>query len=227
MLDIKFTKKRFKDHMYYSKWAYIAAILGAAALFSIVFTVTKPKVPNELKVDVTVIGVTLQEPEKNMWQKEILETLSEDQQEVNIYALGFSGSDGSSMDYTMFEVLAARIAAKEDDILILSKDVYLTYASQGAFYSMDEIVGKYDFPEDMYDLEEYKTTTDEDTESHLYGIPISHLEGFVDLGVDPTDKVMAVLIYTENYDNVLKTIDYMMGKTDSILLSQMPIETEE
>ncbi len=225
MLDLKITKQRFVDHLYYSKWMYVGIIAAAMVLFSLIFTVTKPVVPNALKVDITVLGMSMQDMEKSQWQKDILATLSEDQQEVNIYTLGFSSEDGS-MDYSMYEVMAARMAAKEDDILILPKEIYLSFASQGGFLPMDDVAALYDLPED-YNLDELTLSTEDNPESHLYGIPISHLMGFVDLGIDPTDKVMAVLVYTENYDNALKAIDYIMGKTDSVLLSQAPDETEE
>lgn len=222
MIDLKFSKQRFKDHFYYSKWLYVLFIIISLTTFSLVFTVTRPVVPKEFKVDISIIGVTLQDSEMNAWEEEILDSLSQDQQEVNIYAMGFSSGGEGSADYSAYEILAARMAANEGDVLIISKEIYLNIAQQGVLLELDDIVSKYDFPEEL-DLEEYSILIEDedysDGKSHTYGLPVDGVLGLVDLGVDPTDKVMVVMVYTKNSDNAIKAVDYIMNKTESELIA--------
>ncbi len=219
MLDLKFTKQRFKDHLYYSKWLYLIFISLAVLGFSLIFSITEPEVPKELKVDINVFAVVLEETEKIIWEEEILHSLSQDQQEVNINTLGFTGSEEASLGISVFEIMTTKIVAKEDDIFIMPKDIYIAYAKKGVFIAMDDIFPKYEFPEEL-DLQEYKVRLEEnietDGDSHLYCLPLDNVKGLNDLGIDPTDKVLVVLVYTENYDNVLKAVDYIMNKTVSV-----------
>lgn len=221
MIDVKFTKKRFIDHFYYSKGLYVVFVALGLIIFSMVFTFTRPIVPKEFKVDISILGFTLQDVEKEIWEQELLESLAPDQQEVNFYSLGFGGDDDSLGGYSVFEILAARMAAQEDDIYIMSKEIYLSLAQQGAFMPMDEIVSMYEYPEEL-DLEEYKIKLEEglgsDDNPHIYGLPLDNAMGLVDLGVDPRERVIAILVYTENYDNALKAAEYIMNRTQSVVI---------
>ena len=124
----KFSKQRFKDHLYYSKGLYVIFIASALIIFSMVYSITRPKVPKEFKIDVSIFGASLQDAEKSLWEQEILALLTQDQQEVNINSMGFSGENIDTMGHTFYELLYARIAAKEGDIFILSKDIYMNIA---------------------------------------------------------------------------------------------------
>ena len=228
MIDLKFTKQRFKDHLYYSKWMYIVMAAAALVVFSMVFSVTKPVVPKEFKVDISVLGFTVQDSEKNIWQEEMLSLMPEDQQEVNIYSLGFGGDDeDASMGYTVYEIITARMAAREDDIYIVSKDLFTVFVQQGAFMPLDDIAGKYEIPEGI-NPDDYKATIEDpdlsDGKEHVYGLPLDGVMGLVDLGVDPNNRVLAVLTYTENYENVLIAVDYIMNKTESVLVDSVTTE---
>ena len=230
MIDVRFTKERFKNHFYYAKWMYVVFVALGAVIFSMVFTFTRPVVPKEFRIDISIMGFTLQDAEKEIWEQEILAGLSEDQQEVNIYALSFGGSEGDSIGgYSVYEILAARMAAKEDDIYIMSKEIYMGLASQGAFTVMDDIITDYEYPEEL-DLEEYKVELQDsegtDGQPHFYGLPLDNVMGLVDLGVDPRQSVIGILVYSENYDNALKAVDYIMNRTESeILNNAMATET--
>ena len=223
MIDVKFSMQRFKDHFYYSKWLYVAFVLVGVFVFSMVFSVTKPVVPNEYKVDISILATSLQDSEMSVWSEEILALLSQDQQEVNIYAMGFDDSEDSTMGYSIYEILAARMAAREGDIYIMSKNMYISLAQQGAFFPLDDIALNYEYAEDL-DLEEYKIQI-EDTDkpngqaAHYYGLPLDNVLGLVDLGVDPREKVICVMIYTENYDNAIKAVDYIMNKSESVVIT--------
>jgi hypothetical protein len=229
MIDVKFTKERFKNHFYYAKWMYMVFVALGVLIFSMVFTFTRPVVPKEFRLDISVMGFTLQDAEKNIWEEEILATLSEDQQEVNIYSLGFGGSEDTMGGYSVYEILAARMAAKEDDIYIMPRDIYLGLASQGAFTVMDDFITEYEYPEEL-DLEEYKVelqdTEGTDGQPHFYGLPLDSAMGLVDMGVDPRESVIGVLVYTVNYDNALKAVDYIMHRTESAVINSAQAASE-
>ena len=225
MIDTKITVQRFKDHFYYAKWLYVVFILVGIVTFSLVFTFTQPKIPGEFKVDISVFASSLDDSAAAEWEQDLLAVLPEDQQEVNIYALGFGASSDETLGgYSSYEIIAARMAAQEDDIYILSKDMYLSLASQGAFCEVDDVVGNYEYPEDM-DLEEYKVqySGDENADAplHFYGLPLDNALGLVDIGVDPREHVIAILVYTENYDNALTAVDFIMNKTESEVLNSV------
>jgi hypothetical protein len=225
MIDTKITTQRFKDHFYYSKWLYVVFILVGIVTFSMVFTITQPKIPGEYKIDISVFAASLDDNAAGGWEQDLLALLPEDQQEVNIYALGFGASSEETLGgYSPYEIIAARMAAREDDMYIMPKETYLNLASQGAFYEMDDVIANYEYPEEM-DLEEYKVQYSEDENAdapaHYYGLPVDNALGLVDIGVDPREHVIAILIYTENYDNAMTAVDFIMNKTESEVLNSV------
>ncbi|MCK5129329.1 MAG: hypothetical protein KAQ68_05740 [Clostridiales bacterium] len=216
MINLKITKERFKNHFHYGKWLYFVMITAGVLVFSLIFNMTRPIVPKEFKVDINYIGQTVNEVFETIWEEDILATLPDDQQEVNIYAFGFNAEDTSS-GFTFYDVMFARMAAKEDDIQILPKAVYEMYAKGGAYISLEDIAGKYEYAEDV-DIDAYKfASNNSDNEvAKLYGLPLDNAMGLLELGIDPKGKVLAVMIYSENYENVYKVIDYIMNKTEPI-----------
>ncbi len=230
MIDTKITAQRFKDHFYYSKWLYVVFILSGIAVFSMVFTLTRPTIPGEFKIDISVFAASMDDNAASEWEQGILALLPEDQQEVNIYAMGFGASGEETLGgYSPYEIIAARMAAHEDDIYIMPKDIYINLAAQGAFYEMDDAIGNYEYPEEI-DLEEYKVQYREDENvevpPHYYGLPLDSSLGLVDIGVDPREHVIAILIYTEDYDNAMTAIDYIMNRTESQVLNSVQDQQE-
>lgn len=211
MIDLKLDKRRFKNHMEYSKWLYIGVIAGACLLFGIVYSVTEPKVPDEYRVDILVDGNILYQTSADRWSAEMLERLPEDQQLVTIYGMSFE-----ALGYQTMELLMARMTVGEDEIYILPYDTYRGFAAQQAFYDLTDIADQfqYQLPPDR-EIEDYYVQTEdfegELTEARLYGLPVDGAHGLLyDLGIDPTGKVLCIFSNNKNLDNAIECAKYIL-----------------
>lgn len=218
MISLKMSKERVKNHLAYSKWWYIITLALIFIIFNFTYNASAPKVPDWLKVDITVYGNGyLDTGGSRDWEAEMLELTGGDQKEVNLMSMSLGSNEGEA--YQMLEVLAARMAAGEDDILILPTVYVQAYIKQGAFmpledyFSIDDIEN---LPEDL-DIANYYGILDEgageDTKEHLYALPLDGAERFYELGISPDELSIMILIYTENFENAIKCVDFIVKQT--------------
>lgn len=212
MISLKMNKDRLSNHLHYGKWYYIVAVLGALVVFSMIHTVTEPKTPDYLKVDITVYGSYMDEIVKKDWQQDLLALLPEDQKEVNIYSMSMGEED-----YNMMEIVVARMTAQEDDIIIMNTERALAFATQGVFKPLEEYIA----PDDIRNLPEdfdwdamYVAEEGSDDGKMLFILPLDGAYGLTELGVYPGDMSIAIMTYSENFDNALRCVQYILDQTE-------------
>lgn len=185
-----------KNHFTYSWWKYILVLLAGTFLVNLLFTVTRPKVPEDKRVDLYVIGYADQE-KLNAWLEEVrLEELP-DMESVSS-AVSFPDETYGAMIVTTY------FAAQEGDLYLLPRDQFLTYSAQGAFVPLEEDRELMDlFNEAGLDLRRGWRTLSDSDETHLYGIPLDALPGLNSLCY-VENGFLAVTVYNGNMDNVMK-----------------------
>ena len=206
---LKITKKRLINHLQYSKLYYIGAIAIVLVVINLIYSATEPRYPKENTVNIMMYTGVADEDVLETWEKEMLALLPDDQREVNIVST-------IPIDITTQSVVFARIAAKEDDILIIDKENINAYANQAAFLPLDEymdidlIYSKY--PD--VDWSEYwmKAEALQDDEAHIYWLPLGIVDGFSELGFSGETLGIAVLGNSLNIDNSITCVKYIMSK---------------
>jgi len=204
---LKITKARLSNHFHYSKWHYVVAIAAALVIVSIVLTMTEPRYPDENRISIIIYGATMDEAIAAEWEDEMLEFLSEDQREVEI-------SSTVTVDELTQTVVMARIAAKEDNIVIMDIENISLYAASGAFLPLDEYMdleGIFSMYPDV-NWDEYYTRGIENEEqtSHIYWLPLYVVEGYEYIGASGDGAGIAVFSNSANISNALICVEYIM-----------------
>lgn len=196
------TKAKIQNHFTYSLWKY--ALLAVLAIFgwNIIYSVTAYRPPEEKKV---VMGVYSYGSDDNIaaYMEQVRLDLLPDMEEVSAQYIMPDETYGDM-------ILTTRIAARDCDIYVLPRSQFQSYAAQGAYMALDEVL-----PDLIADLEAagvslsrgYRTN-DETGEKHQYAIPCADLPGMTPmLQCDTSDMYIGVFFATGNDQNVLKFFD--------------------
>lgn len=179
---------------------------GIGHLFwSILFTTTRYRPPEEKKVIVGVYGAGNQTA-LDAYMEDARQLLLPDMEEMNTQFIMSDETYGSA-------VLMTRMTARECDIYLLPKDLFQTYAQQGVFVALEETM-----PDLVSELESRGISlsrgwrTDSDTgEKHLFGIPCADLP-YLDTFLYPTADSYYACIFRANgnEENVQAFFDYFI-----------------
>jgi len=204
---LKITKDRLKNHLHYGKWYYIGAIVAAVLLVNIAYAVTEPYYPSESRVSIIMYGGIAEGSVVETWETQMLEILPDDQREVKIIS---SVNAEGSMDM----VIVARVVASDDDIIILNKDGIENYASQGTFMPLDDLIGRDKIKELVgeNDLTKYEMFVEGADKDQIYYLPLSHVEGFDEIGLSGENLCIAILLNSGNAENAAICFEYIMTR---------------
>lgn len=199
------TKEKIQHHFTYSLWKY--ALLAVIAVFgwNIVFSVTAYRVPEEKKVTVGVYAYGDESLLTTYMETIRLESMS-DMEELSC---AFIMPDESYGDM----ILSTRVAARDYDIYILPRTQFQSYAAQGAFMKLDEVV-----PDLLAELEAAgvslsrgSRSLEDGTEKHQYAIPCADLPSMdAMLQTDTSDMYVCIFYETGNDDNAIKFFEQFL-----------------
>ena len=209
--------KTLKNHLTYSWWKYLLVLFAGTFLVDLLFTVTAPQTPEELKVEFYIYGHADTQGLEEYINK-IHETEMSDMESVTYttltmdatYGPGTRGCGHLSADQAAEEIarmqLTTYIAVNQGDLYYLPREDYLSLASNGAFLPLEED------EELMAMLEEagvnlrrgWRTVNDTD-ETHLFGIPADLLPGLARYCYTE-DGYLSVLYGCGNNENTLKLL---------------------
>lgn len=193
------SKEKIQNHITYSAWKYILLAVVAIFGWSIIYSITQYQPPEEKKV---VLGIYSYGDATNItaYMDKIRADLMPDMEEISAQYIMPDETYGDM-------ILTTRFAARDCDIYVLPRTQFQSYAAQGAFMPLEEML-----PGLIADLEAagislsrgYRTC-DETGEKHQYGIPLADLPGVLPmLQCDTSDMYIGVFFETENNENVLK-----------------------
>ncbi len=203
------TKKAVKNHFAYGWWKYALLILVSIFGWDLLYTTTAYRPPENKKIEfyATAPGATQERMDELMaviWQEAL-----PDMEQVSAAIL--MGSEGGTDVYGNMQ-LSVYIMAGEADVYMLSYSDFYNFGKQGAFLPLDEYVKSGALQRPQEDMSRYTLTIEEDESETpvLLGVPIWEYKGWLDYGIDPSDKVLCVLYRSGNNDNAVKFIDYLM-----------------
>ncbi len=193
------TREKLQNHITYSLWKY--ALLAVLAIFgwSIIYSMTAYRAPDEKKV---VLGVYGYGAEENItaYMEAVRQELMPDMEEMTPMYIMPDQTYGDM-------ILSTRIAARECDIYVLPREQFQAYAADGGFMPLDEVL-----PDLIAELEAAgislsrgNRTNDETGEKHQYAIPCGDLPGIQQmLQADTSDMYASIFFETGNNENVIK-----------------------
>ena len=119
-----------KNHFTYSWWKYILVLLAGTFLVNLLFTVTRPKIPEDKRIDLYVIGYADQD-KLNAWLEDVRQENFPELESVSSAVSVPDEAYGAMIVTTYF-------AAQEGDLYLLPRDQFLTYSATGAFVPLEE-----------------------------------------------------------------------------------------
>lgn len=196
------TRKTIKDHLTYSWWKYVILVVVAFMAWSIIYTVTAYKPPEEKKI---VLGAMCSGTEQYLtaYMEDVRQEKMPDMELID--ALCFT-PDGANDEV----ILTTHIVAKDCDIYILPETQFKNWAAKGAFMKLDvklpELVAYLEA--EGINLNSGMCASEGDDTLSLYGIPCRSIPGMEQiLYTDATDLYLCVFHDTGNDANVLKFTD--------------------
>ena len=211
------TKEKIQHHFTYSLWKY--ALLAVIAIFgwNIVYSMTAYQAPEEKKV---VMGIYAygDESKINAYTEQVRLEYMPDMEEISAQYIAPDEMYGDM-------ILSTRVAARECDIYVLPRAQFQSYAAQGAYMPLEEVL-----PDLVADLEAQgislsrgNRTNEETGEKHLYSIPCADLPGMLPmLMCDTRDMYIGVFFATGNDENVLKFFDRFVR---DMMVEPAPVQT--
>lgn len=200
-------KETIKNHMTYSTWKY--ALMAACVIFgwSLIYTTTAYRSPQNKRVDVYIQSNTASSESIQAFLDPIWKETVPEMETVN--GVSMSTID----DYTTSMQLMTYMAAGEGDIYFLTEQYFKSFAGQGSFLALEDLVADGTIQVDDVELskgyvayvEEYD---DNDrpikTSRHLYGIPLDSFYGFMGgMQLDNRGLYAVIIINNQNDENVI------------------------
>ena len=190
-----------KHHLTYNWWKYLLVLLAGTFLVDLLFTVTAPRIPEEVRVDFYVFGYADETTASNYMEQIRVNEMPE--MESMTCSVSYPDETYGAM------ILATRVAAQEGDLYLLPREDFLSYASAGVFAPLEEYEDLMAvFNEAGVDLRRGWRTLSDSDETHLYGIPADTLPGLAYMCY-AENGYLAVLAGGGNTENTVKFLQIL------------------
>ncbi len=200
-------QETIKHHITYSSWKYILMAVLVVMGWSLIYTTTAYRSPQNKRIDVYI--------QSNIGSQEVIDAFLEPVWKNAVPEMEtVSSVILSTMDeYTTTMQMMAYMAAGEADIYFLNEQYFKSYAGQGGFLPLEDLVADGQLNVSDIDLTKgyvaYVEEYDENdlpvkTSQHLYGIPLESFYGFMNgMQIDNRDMYAVITVNNQNDDNVI------------------------
>ena len=211
MPDTKFSWRGLREHLRKTLWIYLAGIAVCLLLTNLLWTTTRPRIPNERNV-IVYLGDSYSDAEPlsgiaaDMLQR--TQAFDEALAEVSFLSLQYTADD-----YTSSMLLMTRLAVGEGDAFLASPALMEALVNGSALTPLDEYVAAGWLAE--YGLEPYYVTLeDEDTGgklTYLAGLRLDSVNALAQMGAfNNSGAFLCVTNNGGNLDTTLKALEFMM-----------------
>ena len=200
-------KERMRHHLAYSGWKYVLMAVLTVFGWSLLYTMTAYRSPQNKRIDLYAMTNTATSEKMDAFLEPIWREVTPEMETVSSVALM------AVDEYTSFMQLTAYIAAGDGDIYFLNEQFFKSFASQGAFLPLEDLVADGTIQVGDVDLskgyvaiiEEYDDNDQPVTaERHLYGIPLDSYYGFMSgMQLDNRGLYAVILANNQNDENVI------------------------
>lgn len=200
-------KDTIRQHLTYSGWKYLIMAVIVVFGWSLYFTMTQYKSPQDKRIDVYVLSSSVSQDVLDAFMEPIWKETVPEMETVEGVLLIDTG------DYNTTMQISTYIAAGEGDIYILNSEMFKSYAGQGAFLNLDELAENGTLDLNGIDVVKGRVSVivdyDENfepisAEQHLFGIPLDSFDGYWEkLQLDNRGMVAAIMVNNQNDENVI------------------------
>jgi len=199
-------KNSIRTHLTYTGWKYVLLVVCAIFGWSLFFTVTRDTVPDDKRIDLYIVGRTGQKEAADAFIQPIAAEVTPEMESVSSVVIYPDSNYGNAQ-------LIGPIMVGEGDIYILDETFFKSFASNGTFLPLDELVADGTIQVSDVDLSKGYVTAiesyDDDQrpiigESRLYGIPLDTFYGYMEgMLMDNRGMYAVIAVNNRNDANVI------------------------
>lgn len=208
-LNLLLNKSKLQNHFRYFIWIYVVVLVVSGTLFNMALTVINNQSPPEYKLYSYVCGDIIASSYFYVFMEEMEEAFPE-MRVVSCENLAYNSS--ISMAATHKQKFLSLISNGYGDVMILPYQEFADLAKYGNFMPLEDDFAEYIDDVDPIILKSV-TMNLQDLGTHVYGIPLSHLE-FFPYSYDTSDKVIVLTSFSQNKENAKRLmkwyLDYMI-----------------
>lgn len=213
----KITKKSLANHFKYYVWVYVVAMVLCGTFFSMSVTVINNQAPPENKLFTYICGDAISIDYFTAFYEEMYDAMLDKFPEMKVVSCeNLSYNATGSMSNSYKEKFLSLISNNYGDVMLLPYNEFADLAQNGLFEPLEDDFARYLDDVDSISLKTVTMTLENEdgtVGTHIYGIPLSHLE-FFPYFYDTTDKVLVITSYSQNKEKakVLAEwyLDYMI-----------------
>ncbi len=207
-INTPINKERVHNHLTYSTWKYMVLVVLAIFGWSLIYTTTAYRSPENKRIELYVQSNTASSETINAFLEPLWHEVVPEMETV--YGVALMTSD----DYTASMQMMTYIAASEGDIYFVTEQYFKSFASQGAFLELDELVADGTLDVGDIDLSKGRVAMIEEYDDEgnpalysqqlLFGIPLDTFYGYMDgMQLDNRGLYAVILANNQNDENVI------------------------
>lgn len=204
-MRLPITRERIRNHLHYAWWQYAALIAGAIIFWNLLYTTTRYRTPEYLKVEFYCEAAATNEDMDRIdaMLEEVRQQHMPDMEEVTFTTVGYDDTYGQMQ-------LMVWMAAGQGDLYMLSTEKFLGVADQGSMIDLQPYVDSGLLNVEGIDLSAGYVTISDTGERILAGIPADSLSGFHDYALVGEDHVLSILNDCGSEENTLKLLNWFL-----------------
>ena len=228
-------RETLKHHISYNTWKYVLMAVCVVMGWSLIYTTTAYRSPQDKRIDVYI--------QSNIGSQQLIDAFMEPIWKETVPEMETVSSVVMTNvdDYTTTMQLMTFLAAGEGDIYFLSEQYFKSYAGQGGFLPLEEMVADGSISVGDIDLSKgyiaYVEEYDRDglpvkTSQHLFGIPLDSFYGFMNgMQIDNRGMYAVITVNNQNDENVIPFFNALLeagrGEQEDWMTDQTEPENPE
>lgn len=207
MYQVQINKNVLRNHFQYDAWKYLLGAVLTIFFWSMVTTIAAPRTPDELKVDIYMVGNFMFDEAAQAVADTILADFPE-LKEINFFNI-MLGRDPHT-EHAGQQKLMVMLASQTGDIYIFDKERFEIYARQGAFHPLNDYIDDFRHLFTEAELEEFTFTVDDaNGEPMLYGLPMDSITIMDETGLIASEAAIGVMSYSKNQERALEVLQWL------------------
>ena len=204
-MKLPITKRRVRNHLTYAWWQYVLLVCLAVFGWNLIYTTTRYRSPEHLKVEWYGEGYVATEQQEQIGAllAGLHGELFPDMEEVTFTPVAYDDTYGNMQ-------LIVWASAGQGDLYTLSEEAYKNLASSGAMLDLQPYIDDGTLNVEGIDLKKGYVTDAETGKRYLTGIPMESLTGLESYGLAPQGKVMSILASGGNTENTMKLMKWLL-----------------
>lgn len=202
-LNMPITRRKIRNHFHYNFWKYLLLIALAMFGWNLVYTTSRYRSPENLKVEFYAEGPLASSDTAQALADRIHAQAMPEMEEVTATVVRFDDAYGDMQ-------LVVWISSGQGDVYLLSKARFESMAQNGTMLDLAPYVESGVLHPDGIDLSGGSVRASDTGRTELYGIPADSLTGLAEYGLSGEGQVLCVLLNNGNDPYALKFLDYLL-----------------